>query len=213
MLTRDRNQAGFTLIELLIAVSILVLITLPLGNLLIGFLRNSNATTGRLAESHDAQLAAAYFAQDVASLGVRDWTDTVTPYGYLQSVEVSAPATGGRFPCGDSSTPNALIRLAWDDYSGGVGSSPVQARAAYVVETVGGQQQLHRIACAGTATPTSDVVLVHDLATASAACSTSCTGAGSALPAGIMLTLTIADPASPAGSSYPVTLTGQRRQT
>ena len=211
MLSRVRTEAGFTLIELLISVTLLGLIAIPLGNVMIGFLRNSNATTGRLAESHDAQITAAYFAQDVASLGTRDWTDTVTPYGYLQSVELAAPPTTGLYPCG--TTWNAVIRLAWDDYPNGASAPPVQTRAAYVVETVGGRQQLHRITCSGNATPVTDAVLAHDLVSATAACATSCTGAGSALPNRITLTLTIADPQSPPGSSYTVTLTGDRRQT
>jgi len=208
-----RREAGFTLIELLISVSILGVIAVPLGNVVIGFLRNSNATTGRLAESHDAQISAAYFAQDVSSLGARDWTDTVTPYGYLQSVELAAPATGGLYPCGTASLPNAVIRPAWDDYPNGPNAAPVQTRAAYLVETVSGQQQLHRITCAGSATPVADVVLAHDLVSASATCATSCAGTGAALPRRITLTLTIADPASGAGSSYSVTLTGDRRQS
>jgi prepilin-type N-terminal cleavage/methylation domain-containing protein len=207
------RQAGFTLIELLISVSILGLIAFPLGNLMIGFLRNSNATVGRLAESHDAQISAAYFAQDVASLGARDWTDTTTPYAYLQSVELSAPATGGLYPCGSAALPNAVIRLAWDDYTTGASGAPVRTRAAYVVETVGSQQQLHRITCTGNATPVTDVVLAHYLVSASAACATSCNGTGSSLPRQITLTLTIADPDSGPGSSYSVTLTGDRRQT
>jgi hypothetical protein len=82
-----------------------------------------------------------------------------------------------------------------------------------VVETVSGQQQLHRITCAGNATPVTDVVLAHDVVSASATCATSCTGAGTALPSRISLALTIADPGSGPGSSYPVTLTGDRRQT
>lgn len=208
----NRTEAGFTLIELLLAVTILGLIAVPLGNVMIGFLHNSNATTGRLAESHDAQISAAYFAQDVASLGARDWADTVTPYGYLQSVELDAPATFGLYPCG-TGLPNAVIRLAWDDYPNGASAPPVQTRAAYLVETVGGRQQLHRITCAGNATPVTDVILAHDLVSASAACATSCAGTGNALPRRITLALTIADPQSLAGSSYSVTLTGDRRQS
>ena len=211
LLSRRRpGDAGFTLIELLVSVTILGLIAFPLGNVMIGFLRNSNDTTGRLAESHDAQISAAYFAQDVASLGARDWTDTVTPYAYLQSVELSVPSGQGLYPCGSW---DAVIRLAWDDYPNGANAAPVQTRAAYVIETVAGRQQLHRITCAGNATPVTDVVLAHDLVSASAACATDCAGTGSALPRRITLSLTIADPASTPGSSYSVTLTGDRRQT
>jgi prepilin-type N-terminal cleavage/methylation domain-containing protein len=213
MLRRGNREAGFTLIELLVSVTILGVIAYPLGNVMIGFLHNTKATTGRLAESHDAQISAAYFAQDVASLGARDWTDTVTPYAYLQSVELNAPAAGGLYPCGAAALPNAVIRLAWDDYPNGASAAPVRTRAAYVVETVGSQQQLHRITCAGNATPVTDTVLAHDLVSATASCATSCTGTGAALPSRITLALTIADPDSGPGTSYPVTLTGDRRQT
>jgi len=211
MLSRGRaGDAGFTLIELLLSVTILGLIAVPLGNVMIGFLHNSNETTGRLAESHDAQISAAYFAQDVASLGTRDWTDTVTPYAYLQSVELAVPAAGGLYPCG---IWDAVIRLAWDDYPNGANAAPVQTRAAYVIETVSGQRQLHRITCAGNANPVTDTTLAHDLVSATAACATSCTGAGTALPRRVTLSLTIADPHSAQGTSYSVTLTGDRRQT
>lgn len=213
MLRRAGSDAGFTLIELLLTITIMGVITLPVGNLLIGFLHNSKATTARLTESHDAQISAAYFAQDVASLGTRDWTDTVTPYAYLQSVELNAPATGGLYPCGASGLPNAVIRLAWDDYPSAAGAAPMQTRAAYVIETVGGEQQLHRITCSGSATPVTDVVLAHDLVSATASCASSCTGSGSNLPRRITLGLTIADPASEPGTSYSVTLTGDRRQS
>ena len=208
-----RSDAGFTLIELLLTITIMGVITLPVGNLMIGFLKNSKATQARLAESHDAQISAAYFAQDVASLGARDWTDTVTPYAYLQSVELNVSATGGLYPCGSSGLPNAVIRLAWDDYPSAAGAAPVQTRAAYVVETVGSQQQLHRITCSGNATPVTDVVMAHDLVSATASCATSCTGAGSNLPRRITLSLTITDPASAPGTPYSVTLTGDRRQS
>jgi prepilin-type N-terminal cleavage/methylation domain-containing protein len=212
MLRRRDSEAGFTLIELLLSVTILGVIAFPLGNVMIGFLHNTKDTTGRLAESHDAQISAAYFAQDVASLGARDWTDTVTPYAYLQSVELNVAGNGGLYPCGTSSLP-AVVRLAWDDYPNGASAAPVRTRAAYVLETVGSQHQLHRIVCAGNATPVSDAVLGHDIVTATAACATSCSGTGSALPNRISLTLTIADPDSSPGTSYSVTLTGDRRQT
>lgn len=208
-----RSDAGFTLIELLLTITIMSVIALPVGNLLIGFLHNSKATTARLAESHDAQISAAYFAQDVASLGTRNWADTTTPYAYQQSVELDAPAAGGLYPCGSAGLPNAVIRLAWDDYPSAAGAAPVQARAAYVIETVGSERQLHRITCSGSDTPVSDVVLAHDLVSATASCATGCTGTGSNLPSQITLNLTIADPASAPGTSYSVTLTGDRRQS
>ena len=66
---------GFTLVELLIAIVIIGVITVPLGNVVIGYLHSTDATTARLLESHDVQIASAYWAQDVASIG----TSTTSP--------------------------------------------------------------------------------------------------------------------------------------
>ena len=55
----DRRDAGFTLVELLITIVILGIITVPLSGVLIGFFRNADATSDRMALSHDAQISAA----------------------------------------------------------------------------------------------------------------------------------------------------------
>lgn len=207
MLSRlRRDQRGFTLVELLIAIVILGIIIVPLANGLIAFFRNSDATTGRLSESHDAQLAAAYFAQDVQSVGVRDWT--ASPYALKQSVEQNVGATGGLYPCGTGTT--AVLRLAWDDPTSASGA-PATVRVAYVIATsAGGEQQLRRIACGtGTTTPTSDVVLVHNLVSATVVCSSQCTAAS--VPKQITLQLVIKNSATSA--SLNVDLIGQRRQS
>ena len=206
-----RAEDGFTLIELLLAIAIIGIIAAPLTNVILGYLTNTNATIGRLAESHDAQLSASYFQQDVAGIGVRDYTDTTTPYGFKQSVEVNVAAAGGLYPCGTAGP--ALIRLAWDDFTAGPSASPVQVRAAYVLETIAGQsqQELHRIVCAGSATVSSDTVLAHDVLSAAASCSTTCTA--TALPQSISLSLAIHDSNSGSAANYPVVLNGQRRQT
>lgn len=205
-----RDDRGVTLIELLVAVAILGIISVPLGNALISFFQHTDETTNRLSESHDAQIASAYFAQDVASIGRRDWT--AAPFPLAQSVEVNAPTAGGLFPCGTVGTPNAAVRLLWDDPS--AAQTPPVVRVAYVVETVSGEQQLHRIKCVGNSTPVSDLLLVHNLSSLDAVqCSTSCTGtSGTPVPAAVTLTVHI----QVSGTADPVltvTLTGQRRQT
>src|SRR6186713_848100 len=92
----ERDDRGFTLIEMLIAITLLGIIIVPLSMAMIVFFRNSSATTDRMAESHDVQIASAYFAQDVQSVGARDWTSaTLTT---MQSIDVS-PFTGS-FTCG-----------------------------------------------------------------------------------------------------------------
>lgn len=218
---RLRDEAGFTLVELLMSVVILGIIAVPLAGVFLGYLKNAGATSARMSESHDAQMAAAYFAQDVEALGVRDYSDTATfEHPLLQSVEAGAPASGGAYPCGPAGTPDAVVRLAWDDWAGAPvgGAAPTRVRVAYVVEN---GTELHRLVCRGSAVVVSDVVVAHDLVTpfATVTCTdgtgaaVACTGAGAAVPGTVALRLTIHDQQSAAGSTYSVTLTGQRRQS
>lgn len=217
----DRDERGFTLIELLVAVVIIGIITVPLANVVIGYLRNADATTGRLSESHNAQISAAYFAADVASLGVRSTTyssDPSAPYPLTQSIEQNAAATGGLFPCGSAATPNAVIRFGWDDYPNAAAAAPTRMRVAYVVEPdATGQLQLHRLVCAGSASVTTDTVLAHDVVagSVSSSCTPSpCSGSGAATPLVVNLVLAVHDPASGAATpDYQIALTGQRRQS
>lgn len=216
------DDRGFTLIELLLAIVILGIITVPLGNVIISYLRNTDATTARLSESHDAQISAAYFAADVASIGVRSTTyssDPSAPYPLTQSIEQNAPATGGLFPCGTAATPNAVIRFGWDDYTSASATAVIQRRVAYVAETdASGQAQLHRLVCAGSATVTADTVLAHNLVSVSASCASAtgpaaCTGSGTTLPLIVNLSLMIHDPQNVGVANYQIDLTGQRRQS
>lgn len=207
--TSGRGDAGFTLVELLIAITVIGIVTVPLGNVLIAYFRNTDATTARLKESHDVQITSAYWAQDVASTGTHA---TTSPYGLRQSIEIAAAYDGGLYPCGAPGTPAAVVRLSWDDYAT-ASSNATTVRVAYVVKTVSGKTELHRIRCNNSSTPISDLVLAHDLALGTpptVTCSTTCTAA--AVPATVALNLTIRDPKSN-GSAYTVTLTGQRRQT
>ncbi len=209
-----RGQDGFTLVEMLVVIVIIGVITIPLSRVLISYLHNSDATTARLTESHDAQIAAAYFSQDVASMGARDWADSTTPYKLVQSVELNAPETGGIYPCGADGSLKAVVRLGWDEFASEASAAATQMRAAYVVEPVAsGRNELHRLICAGSATVASDLVLAHDLVSATVTCSSNCAGTGANVPQSINLTLNIHDLHSDAGSNYIIVLTGQRRQT
>lgn len=213
-----RDEGGFTLIELLVAIVIMGIIAVPMGNVIISYLRNTDATTARLSESHDAQVSAAYFAADVASIGVRSTTyssDPSAPYPLTQSIEQNAPATGGLFPCGTAATPNAVIRFGWDDYTTGAAGAPTRMRVAYVsIADAAGQPQLHRLVCAGSAAISTDTVLAHGLVSASATCTPSpCSGSGAALPLIVNLSLMIHDPQNVGVANYQVDLTGQRRQS
>jgi prepilin-type N-terminal cleavage/methylation domain-containing protein len=191
---------GFTLVELLLAIVIIGVITVPLSDVVIGYFKNTDATTERLLASHDVQITSAYWAQDVAGIGTRS---TASPYGLLQSVVkevggVAVPYDSGLYPCGGAGT--VIVRLAGDDSSGP--EATTQVRVAYVVQTLSGQTELHRFRCNGSAEAVSDVTLAHEIypsALPVVECSTDCT-----------LTLTLTDPGSPDGF-WAVPLIGHRR--
>ena len=197
-----RGADGFTLVELLVAIAILGIITVPLSNVVIAYLRNTDATTARLIESHDAQISSAYWAQDVASIGTRS---TTAPYPLNQSVWTGASL------CPTAGTP--IVSLAWDDFTSAGTRTLIQV--VYVVQTVSGQTELHRVRCEGSAA-VSDITLAHDLDPSTpptVACSgVSCAAAGPDVPKFVTLTLTIKDPKN-LGAAYVVKLTGQRRQS
>ena len=199
---RRPGDDGVTLIELLVAIAMLGIIAVPLGTALISFLRNTNATSDRLAESHDAQIASAYFAQDVQSIGVRNWT-APGPFSMGTSVETNAPPKSGLFPCGVTGDPNAVIRMAWDDPTGA--STRRTVTVSYVVRG----RELHRLRCDdGTSNPTSDLVMAHNVASVGTPV---LTGPVAGIPQSVSVTLTIQAPTD--SGSLPVTLYGQRRQT
>lgn len=217
-----QDERGFTLVELVLAVVILAIITVPLGNVIISYIRHTDAVTARLNESHDAQVSAAYFSADVASVGVRSTTyssDPAAPYPLTQSIEQDAPATGGLFPCGAAGTPDAVIRFGWDDHTNASSSAPTRMRVAYVsIPDGAGQPRLHRLVCTGSATVVTDTVLVHNLVSVSASCAsatgpTACTGSGAATPLIVKVSLTIHNPQSAGAPDYQIELTGQRRQS
>lgn len=211
--TRQRGRGGddgFTLVELILAIVIIGVITVPLSDVVLGYFRNTDATTARLLESHDVQIASAYWAQDVASIGTRMAPPT---YTLNQSVETGVASSSGLYPCGPAGTPNAVARLAWDDFNGAGVVTVV--RVAYVVEQT---TELHRLRCDGSATVVSDVMLAHDL-DPSTLPTVACLGtsgencaAAPAVPTKVTLNLTLKDPNN-RDNAYAVALTGQRRQS
>jgi hypothetical protein len=208
---RHGDDAGMTLTETLITIIIMSVIILPLTNAAIDLIRVTDDTQKRLDESHDQQIPAAFFAQDVQSLGVHNWS--AYPYPLEQSVELNAPSTSGLYPCGDATVPNAVVRLAWDDPTASSGNPQVD-RVAYVVEAGDdGESQLHRLVCVGSATVTADTTLVHYLA-ASNPVSVNCSPGvcTDVVPQAVTMTLAIHETGNPDPTTI-VTLSGVRRQT
>lgn len=204
-----RGEDGFTLVELLVAIVILGIIFVPLTNVVVGYFRNTDATTARLIESHDAQMSSVYWAQDVASIGTRSAT---APYPLNQSVWRGA---SNLYPCTTAGTP--IVSLAWDDFTSAGASTVIQV--VYVVQTVSGRTELHRLRCQGSTALVSDVTIAHDLDPSTpptVACvgtsGVNCSAAGPSVPKSVTLTLTIKDPKN-LGAAYIVRLTGQRRQS
>lgn len=206
----SRRDDGFTLIELLIAVVILGVITVPLANVLIGIFQNQGRSADRQALSHDAQISATYFGQDVASMGMRDHgaiPDSSGNQPYLPSVQRNAAYNAGGKTCGDATTPVALVRFLSDDWDGTASPPAVSTDiVAYYLRA----NELHRMKCVGSATPVSDVVVAHyvDPATPKITCSSDCTLA--AVPRQVTLAFTVT---TPSVDPYPIFLTGQRRQS
>jgi prepilin-type N-terminal cleavage/methylation domain-containing protein len=208
-----RDDRGVTLLEVLIAVVLLAIIMVPLTNALIAFMRNTDATNDRLAASHDAQIAAAYFAQDAQSIGLHDWT--TAPYAFKTSVEQNAVAQSGN-RCGPSTTPNAVIRMAWDDPTVATGTPPAVV-VSYVVKMDGAERQLHRMRCDGAGTVVQDIIVAHNLVADPVATCRNAAGAAQAcagppVPQSIEMPLQLRVSGS-ANSILTVTLVGQRRQT
>jgi prepilin-type N-terminal cleavage/methylation domain-containing protein len=208
----DRRDAGFTLIELLISILILGVIIVPLGNAVIGLIRNTDATSDRLALSHDAQISGAYFARDVAAVGLRDYTVGGTPF--LPSVQLGAAYNAGGVTCGTPATPNALLRLLSDDWDD-TAVPPVQGKdvvAYYLTPPSGGVSELHRLRCTGPATTGPDTVVAHNVDPATALVTCAGPSTCEAVPVPQQVTLSFWVVKTSVGA-YPITLTGQRRQT
>jgi prepilin-type N-terminal cleavage/methylation domain-containing protein len=198
-----RDERGFTLIELLITITLMGVVSLALSDLLIGALREMSATSDRMDLSQDAQLGAVYFAQDVAAVGLRDYTAGTASLPFKQSVQLNAPDDAGGTSCGP--LPTSVLRLLSDDWT-----VPITRRTAVVAYYLQGGD-LHRATCLSpTTTPVSDVVVVQNVVPSSVTvtCSTSCTAA--AVPTAITLHL-VAN--KPSVGDYPIALSGLRRQS
>ena len=203
-----RDDAGVTLLELIVAVVLMGVITLPLANFVMAYLANYSQTESRMSDSHDVQISAAYFSQDVANDGMRN--DSLAP---VQSVWTTGFPAGY---CGHSLGGTALLLLMSDDpmvpVSGGTATDSIDSVAYVAVATA-----LHRVACTNGVLQ-SDTTVVHNLVYPDAAnpspvtCpATAAACAAGSPPAMVNLQLSLRAPAD--GAVSHVTLTGQRRQS
>lgn len=215
---RPGDDRGVTLIELVVTIVILAIVIGPLTAAVIIYLRNTDATADRMAESHDAQIAAAYFEYDVQNTGLRDWN--TPPYdSYLPSVAVGQPVNASPYGCGADTTA-ALVRFAWDEPADTIAGQTFRS-AIYVIKPLNASVgELHRITCAGS-TPstlgvTADLTIVDNVDLTqppSITCPVtlaSCT-AEVTPPGTVRMVLNIRAPGRP--DSYTIELRGQRRQT
>lgn len=213
----NRRDAGFTLIELLIAVSLLGVVTLALGNAVIGYVRTNDATTDRLLLSHDAQLASAYFAADVAAMGLRDYAAAGSTIPFLPSIQTNAPYDAGAVICGPATMPTATVRFLSDDWD--TTASPAARRTtvvAYYLVGTGPIRELHRVRCAAGAVTEATVAHYVVASTVTVTCSPEC--GTTPAPETVTLKFSVArPPADPheieLSDLYEIELSGQRRQT
>ncbi len=202
------DDRGLTLIELLAVIAILGIIVAPLSAALISYFQHTDETTERLSLSHDVQISSAYFAQDVQSMGKRDWDTDGFPF--VQSVYAGA---GSPYPCGPAGTPAPVVQLVWDDPA--TGKNGKVWRVSYYLKSVGGGlSELHRIICPGTSTTASDVVMAHNVDSAKPP-ALNCSGGcfGGTPPMTVTLVLHLRPKNSTVNDPLTVTLTGQRRTT
>jgi prepilin-type N-terminal cleavage/methylation domain-containing protein len=200
------DDAGFTLLELISAIVIMGIITLPLGNFMIEYLQNTTNAQARISDSHDVQIATAYFAQDVSNMGVRNASN-----GFDQSAWTATSSSLPASYCGSGAGNALVLLLEWSAVNTTVVSgvttetTPKVSSAAYVNRS----GALHRLYCDTGTTVTSDATVVHGFSSATVACDTTCDA--STPPSTITLTLTIAATGDRVAPS-PVPLIGHRRQ-
>ncbi|SDP25426.1 prepilin-type N-terminal cleavage/methylation domain-containing protein [Nakamurella panacisegetis] len=205
-MTARRSAAtddGFTLIELLVSVAILGLILLPVSNAFIGVLRNVDATSARMVASHSAQLSATYFAQDVAGVGVHDYTASGAPMATSVLTSGDAGST-----CGDGGT-GATVRFLSDAYDNTV-SPPALHRAvvSWAVVTVAGDNQMVRSRCVDGSLVSQLTLAQNVVGSPAVTCSSTCDALP--LPQTVRLSFSVAPPSA---ALYAISLTGDRRQT
>jgi hypothetical protein len=200
---------------MVVSVAILAIIAVGLTGVVLSYLRNTVDTEARLTESHDVQLAAAYWQRDVASIGVRSGTYDTASHSFplTQSVGVAPCALTG---AASGATPVAT--LAWSEPSSLVSTDPgATVTVTYAYLTASGVVSLYRVRCGSTPS----TVRVADSLTAppvlsctnASGVSVDCTGGGGNVPAMVALGLSVHDSKGQGLATYQATLSGERRQT
>ena len=216
---RPPRDEGFTLIELVISISILGIMAVALIGMLFGYVRNANETSTRLNESSDQQFVAAYWQNDVSSLGVHDVpTAGVSTVPVKQSIWTADPApaaVGAPSHCASmasiladfghsASSPTLVVGLAWNDYpvvsdATLAWSSATPNAAVYWTQASGNQVQMWRTRCIGSAAGQSTIVARYLVQAPVVTCLNSsgstvaCSASSPTLPAQVAMTLAVQD--------------------
>lgn len=191
------DEGGFTLIELLVTIVIVGVVMTALGGAVISIIHNSNVTTQTLTQSHDAQITAAYFANDIQSSDVNG------------AVDASLFSTDSR--CDQGRTP--VLRVAWTEYNSS-NSVVAYKLVSYNLVSSGSSKILKRSFCQGatsaslSGTPVSDLSMSSNVSTTTPPTTsiTSCNG----FPKTVVLTIT--EQAVPLANTYTFQVSGTRRE-
>lgn len=204
---RGIDDSGFTLMELVVTVAVMGIIVVTLAGVVLSYLRNMVDTQARLSESHDVQLASAYWQRDVASIGLRSATQdpTTGEFPLVQSVNVS--------PCTVPAGATPEVTLAWSEYTSKVSTDPAdEVKVTYASRPNGTVFELIRVRCG------SEPSEVQVASTLESRPLVKCDGAASncnlvAVPDIITIDLVVLDDSGNNDSAYRATLSGERRQT
>jgi prepilin-type N-terminal cleavage/methylation domain-containing protein len=145
----ERDEAGFTLMEVLIATVVAGILLIGVTSGFVVALKGTTGVSDRFIESHDAQLLATYYPEDVQST-VPDSVDTnkTTPTGCAST------------PVGTTN----VLRLQWTDVS----TSTAYSVSYRYYSPAAGSWELRRYFCSrpgSTSTaPATYQVVAHDLA-------------------------------------------------
>lgn len=203
---------GFTLVELVVCVAIVGFVAVALAGVVLSYLRVSVAATASMAESHDVQLASAYWQRDVASIGVRSSTYDTSSHSFPLTQSV------GLAPCGLPTGATAVVTLGWSEYDSlDSTATPALVKVTWATRADGGVLDLLRVRCGSrpSTVQVADSLSVAPAVTCRgpAGAAIACGGSGADVPAQVDLALTALDNSDRAPQTYQATLSGERRQT